>query len=54
MRETQADGGKGVANIDFNALWDRAYAPMIEDLGYEPARADDPDVKSRLAVGLRP
>ena len=26
--------------IDFNALWDRAYAPVIETLGYEPVRAD--------------
>ena len=26
--------------IDFNALWDRAYAPTIIALGYEPVRAD--------------
>ena len=26
--------------VDFNALWDRAFAPAIETLGYEPVRAD--------------
>ncbi len=26
--------------IDFNALWDRAFAPTIQALGYEPVRAD--------------
>jgi hypothetical protein len=26
--------------IDFNALWDRAFAPTIIALGYEPVRAD--------------
>jgi hypothetical protein len=31
---------EGVTTIDFNALWDRAYAPMIKDLGYNPVRAD--------------
>jgi hypothetical protein len=30
---TQAEAGRGPAEIDFNALWDRA-------LGYEPVRAD--------------
>jgi tetratricopeptide (TPR) repeat protein len=39
-KSTQADPSIGVANIDFNALWDRAYAPVIKDLGYEPVRAD--------------
>jgi hypothetical protein len=39
-KPTQADPSVGVANIDFNALWDRAYAPVIKDLGYEPVRAD--------------
>ena len=29
-----------MANIDFNALWDRAYLPVIKELGYEPVRAD--------------
>jgi hypothetical protein len=31
---------KAPGEIDFNALWDRAYAPVIEGLGYEPVRAD--------------
>jgi hypothetical protein len=26
--------------IDFNALWDRAFAPAIQSLGYDPVRAD--------------
>jgi hypothetical protein len=39
-KATQAEAGQGVANIDFNALWDRAYAPMIKELGYDPVRAD--------------
>ena len=26
--------------IDFNALWDRAFAPTIQKLGYHPVRAD--------------
>jgi MAP3K TRAFs-binding domain len=39
-KPTQADASVGVANIDFNALWDRAYAPVIKGLGYEPVRAD--------------
>ena len=39
-KPTQAEAGRGVPEIDFNALWDRAYAPMIEALGYEPVRAD--------------
>jgi hypothetical protein len=39
-KPTQADPSVGVPNIDFNALWDRAYAPVIKDLGYEPVRAD--------------
>jgi hypothetical protein len=26
--------------IDFNALWDKAFAPTIQSLGYDPVRAD--------------
>ena len=29
-KATQAEVGQGVATIDFNALWDRAYAPPRE------------------------
>lgn len=40
-KATGADPGKGSAQIDFNALWDKALRPMIEnDLGYLPIRAD--------------
>jgi hypothetical protein len=39
-KATQAEAGRGVAEIDFNALWDRAFAPTIVALGYEPIRAD--------------
>ena len=39
-KPTQAEAGKGPGEIDFNALWDRAYVPVIEALGYEPMRAD--------------
>lgn len=39
-KATQAEAGRGVATIDFNALWDRAYVPVIKELGYEPVRAD--------------
>jgi hypothetical protein len=28
------------SEIDFNALWDRAFAPTIQSLGYDPVRAD--------------
>src|SRR5215472_8429558 len=39
-KPTQADAGRGPAEIDFNALWDRCYVPTIKALGYEPVRAD--------------
>ena len=40
-KPTQAEAGPDIpAVIDFNALWDHAYAPVIESLGYEPVRAD--------------
>ena len=39
-RATQAEAGRGPAEIDFNALWDRGYVPTIKALGYEPVRAD--------------
>jgi hypothetical protein len=39
-KPTQADPGRGPAEIDFNALWDNGYVPVIKDLGYEPVRAD--------------
>ncbi len=27
--------------IDFNALWDHAFAPLLRELGYDPIRADE-------------
>ncbi|MDK1376585.1 MULTISPECIES: tetratricopeptide repeat-containing protein [unclassified Sinorhizobium] len=39
-KSTQAEAGKGPGDVDFNALWDRAYVPVIKTLGYEPIRAD--------------
>ena len=30
----------GVATIDFDALWAKAFEPVIRELGYEPVRAD--------------
>jgi len=33
--------GKNVpAEVDFDALWERVYEPMLEDLGYNAVRAD--------------
>jgi hypothetical protein len=39
-KPTQAEANRGPAEIDFNALWDRGYVPVIKALGYEPVRAD--------------
>lgn len=39
-KATQADPKSGPAEIDFNALWDRGYVPVIKELGFEPVRAD--------------
>src|SRR5262249_610057 len=39
-KSTQVEAGHGPAEIDFNALWDRGYVPVIQALGYQPVRAD--------------
>jgi tetratricopeptide (TPR) repeat protein len=39
-KATQVEPGRGPAEIDFNALWDRGYVPVIKALGYDPVRAD--------------
>lgn len=39
-KPTQAEPGKGPSQIDFNALWDKAYFPLLKELGYQPVRAD--------------
>ena len=40
LKPTQAGPGEGPAKIDFNALWDKVYFPLLEELGYQPVRAD--------------
>jgi tetratricopeptide (TPR) repeat protein len=39
-KPTQAEPGHGPTEVDFNALWDLGYVPAIQQLGYEPVRAD--------------
>ena len=39
-KRTQAEVGTGPAEIDFNGLWDQVYFPLLNELGYEPVRAD--------------
>jgi hypothetical protein len=40
-KPTQAEPSSNApGEIDFNALWDRAFAPTIQSLGYDPVRAD--------------
>jgi len=40
-RATQVEpSSKAPGEIDFNALWDRAFTPAIQALGYDPVRAD--------------
>jgi len=39
-KKTDAPVGQGLAEIDFDALWDRAFKPAIEKLGYDAVRAD--------------
>ena len=37
-KATQAEAGRGVPEIDFNALWDRAFAPAM-NYAYSTATA---------------
>src|SRR6185369_16933504 len=39
-KPSQADPGKGPAEIDCNALWDKAFFPLLTELGYQAIRAD--------------
>ncbi len=40
-KATQVEpSSKSPGEVNFNALWDRAFAPTIRELGYEPVRAD--------------
>lgn len=46
-KPTNSSDPKIPGQINFDALWDRALRPMIEELGYEPIRADQ-DVGSLI------
>lgn len=39
-KPTQVEPGKGPTEVNFNTLWDRAFFPMLVELGYSPIRAD--------------
>src|SRR5271154_6232171 len=40
-RATQVEPSSNApGEIDFNELWDRAFRPAIQSLGYDPVRAD--------------
>lgn len=40
-KPTHAEPGKGPAEVDYNALWDKAFFPVLTGLGYKPVRADE-------------
>jgi hypothetical protein len=40
VRQTQLYGQPGPEAIDFDRLWEAAFAPAIRQMGYEPLRAD--------------
>lgn len=42
-KETGLDPGKGPTEVDFDALWDEAFYPALDALGYRPIRADNQD-----------
>src|SRR5580658_4682368 len=40
-KATQVEpSSRAPGDIDFNALWDKALAPTIQSLGFDPVRAD--------------
>lgn len=39
-KETGLSAGEGPVSVDFDALWEKALAPVIDELGYVPVRAD--------------
>ena len=43
VKETGLEPGKGPHTVDFDALWNLAYYPALEKLGYLPIRADNQD-----------
>ena len=40
-KATGVSGGKGPANVDFDALWEKALSPALSGLNYLPIRADN-------------
>ncbi len=43
--------GPGPVEVDFDALWEKAFAPVIRNHGYEPVRADQ-DVGALIVVEM--
>ncbi len=39
-KRRELNRGQGPATIDFDALWRKAFEPLIKELGYDPVRAD--------------
>src|SRR3954451_21817676 len=39
-KPTQTIAGRGPAEINFDAVWDLGYVPVINELGFEAVRAD--------------
>jgi tetratricopeptide (TPR) repeat protein len=39
-KSTGLNPGKGPTEVNFDTLWNNAIAPLLEDLGYAPIRAD--------------
>jgi hypothetical protein len=39
-KPTQAEPDQGPGTINFDALWERVYLPVLSDLGYDAVRAD--------------
>jgi tetratricopeptide (TPR) repeat protein len=40
VKDTGAQPGQGPPKVDFDALWHKAFDPLIREIGYEPVRAD--------------
>ena len=40
VKPTGLEPGTGPVKVDFDALWNKAFKPLIEQLGYTPFRAD--------------
>jgi hypothetical protein len=40
VKDTGVQPGQGPSKINFDILWQKAFAPLIRELGYEPVRAD--------------